>query len=80
MESKLPGIYFRVLKEGAVGAGDQILLISRDKNNVSVRDIVLQVTGEGDIATLQRAVRIEALPESWRQEFLDYLGKQEGMN
>ena len=80
MESKLPGIYFRVLKEGAVGAGDQIQLISRDKNNVSVRDIVLQVTGEGDIATLQRAVRIEALPESWRQEFLDYLGKQDGMN
>jgi MOSC domain-containing protein YiiM len=80
MESKLPGIYFRVLKEGAVGSGDQIQLISRDKNNVTVRDIVLQVTGGGDIATLQRAVRIEALPESWRQDFLDYLGKQDGMN
>ena len=78
MESKLPGIYFRVLKEGEVGPGDAIELISRDANNVTVKDLVQLVTSEGDIATLQRAVRIEALPESWRQEFLDYLGKQEG--
>ena len=73
MDSKLSGIYFRVLKEGEVGAGDEIELISRDKNNVMVKDIVRLVTGESDIATMRRAVHIKDLPEAWRQEFLNYL-------
>ncbi len=80
MDSKLPGIYFRVLKEGEVGAGDAIELISRDENNITVKDIVQLVTGKGDMETIRRAVSIKALPEAWRQEFLDYLGKQDGIN
>jgi MOSC domain-containing protein YiiM len=79
MESKLPGIYFRVLKEGEVGPGDAIELISRDANNVTVKDLVQLVTSEGDMATIRRAVHIKALPEAWRQEFVDYLGKQGGI-
>jgi MOSC domain-containing protein YiiM len=73
MESKLTGIYFRVLKEGEVGTGDAIELISRDKNNVTVKDIVQLVTGKADIRMLQRAVSIKALPEAWRQQLQDYL-------
>lgn len=79
MESKLPGIYFRVLKEGEVGPGDAIELISRDANNVTVKDLVQLVTSEGDMATIRRAVHIKALPEAWRQEFVDYLEKQDGI-
>jgi len=79
MESKLPGIYFRVLKEGEVGPGDAIELISRDANNVTVKDLVQLVTSEGDMAKIRRAVHIKALPEAWRQEFVDYLGKQDGI-
>lgn len=78
MESKLTGIYFRVLKEGDVGAGDTIELISRDANNVTVKDLVQLVISEGDMATIRRAVHIKVLPEAWRQEFLDYLEKQDG--
>ena len=79
MESKLTGIYFRVLKEGEVGAGDEIKLISRDENNVTVKDIVQLASSEGDMTTIRRAVHIKALPEAWRQEFLDYLMKQDGI-
>jgi len=44
------GIYFKVLKEGEVGAGDKIVPISRDKNNVTVKDIVrLYVDDKQDI-------------------------------
>jgi MOSC domain-containing protein YiiM len=77
LDSKLSGIYFRVLKEGDIGAGDMIELISSDKNNVTVKDIVRLVTGESDIATLRRAVCIEYLAEGWRQEFLKQLAKQD---
>src|SRR5918995_2445060 len=76
MESKLTGIYFRVLKEGEVGAGDAIEFISRDVNNVTVKDLVQLVTGEGSIATLRRAVHIESLAEGWRQEFLEQLAQK----
>jgi MOSC domain-containing protein YiiM len=77
MNSKLTGIYFRVLKEGEVEAGDAIELINRDENDVTVKDIVRLVTGEGSIATLRRAVHIESLAEGWRQEFLQQLGQQD---
>ncbi len=77
MESKLTGIYFRVLKEGEVGAGDAIQLINRNENNVTVKDIVQLVTGKGDMATTRRAVNIKALPEAWRQEFLEQLAQQD---
>ena len=80
MESKLPGIYFRVLKEGYVQSGDEIKLIDRDENNVTVKDIVQLVSGGGNEATIRRAVHIKALPEAWRQEFLDNLGEQDGIN
>jgi MOSC domain-containing protein YiiM len=64
------GIYFKVLKEGEVGAGDKIVPISRDKNNVTVKDIVrLYVDDKQDIKTMQRAIRIKALPEGWRYHF-----------
>jgi MOSC domain-containing protein YiiM len=64
------GIYFKVLKEGEVGAGDKIEPISRDKNNVTVKDIVrLYVDDKHDIETMQRAMRIKALPEGWRYHF-----------
>jgi MOSC domain-containing protein YiiM len=77
MNSKLTGIYFRVLKEGEVEAGDAIELINRDENDVTVKDIVRLVTGEGSIATLRRAVHVESLAEGWRQEFLEQLGQQD---
>jgi MOSC domain-containing protein YiiM len=76
LASGRPGIYFRVLEEGDVAAGDTIDLISRDSNNVTVKDIVrLYVKDNEDIETMQRAVRVKALPEGWRDHFLQQLEK-----
>lgn len=67
-----PGIYFRILKEGEVQTGDKIELTKKDKNNVTVKDIVrLYVYRDdtGNIDTMRRATKISALPEGWRHEF-----------
>jgi MOSC domain-containing protein YiiM len=40
LASGRPGIYFKVLQEGEVEAGDSIDLISKDENNITVKDIV----------------------------------------
>lgn len=70
LASGRPGIYFKVLREGEIGAADEIQLISKEKNNVTVKDIVrLYVDDRKDIGTMQRAVRIKALPEGWRDHF-----------
>jgi MOSC domain-containing protein YiiM len=71
MASRRPGIYFKVLQEGEVETGDKIKIIGRDKNNVTVKDIVRLYIRDNDedIETMRRATKIEALPEGWRYEF-----------
>lgn len=69
LESGRPGFYLAVLQEGEVGAGDTMERIHEDENGVTVVDMVrlyLDRHGEADQDLLQRAVRIEALPKSWR--------------
>jgi len=71
MASGRPGIYFKVLQEGEVETGDKIKIIRRDKNNVTVKDIVRLYIRDNDedIETMRRATKIEALPEGWKYEF-----------
>ena len=64
------GFYFSVEREGEVGAGDEIELLARDGNNVTVADITrLYARDRGDFETMRRALAVEALPETWRQHF-----------
>ena len=69
----MPGIYFKVLKEGQVQVDDKIEIIRKDKNNVTVKDIVhLYVNRDhavDNIETMRRAIKINALPEGWKYEF-----------
>ena len=70
------GFYFSVRREGEVGEGDEVELMGRDENNVTVADILrLYTRDQDDVETLRRAVAIEALPESWRERFRQQLAK-----
>jgi MOSC domain-containing protein YiiM len=70
------GFYFSVQREGEVGAGDEVELIGRNVNAVTVADLLrLYARDGGDIETMRRAVAVEALPESWRDHFLRQLAK-----
>jgi len=64
---------FKVLKEGQVQVGDKIEIIRKDKNNVTVKDIVhLYITRDhavDNFETMRRAIKISALPEGWKYEF-----------
>lgn len=80
--SRRSGLYFAVLREGEVQAGDTIERLGGDGNGVSVEDIVrLYAFDQDDLETMRRAIRVEALPESWRGFFrqqLERLLKGEG--
>ena len=76
LASGRPGIYFKVLREGEIGATDEIQLVQRDKNKVTVKDIVrLYVDDKEDVETMRRAIRIKALPEGWRDHFLQQIAQ-----
>jgi len=73
------GFYFAVKREGEVGAGDEIKLIARDPNAVPVSEItrlyVAKRYGDDDVTSVQRALQVVALPESWKEYFRKRLQK-----
>ena len=76
LRSGRTGFYVAVLQEGEVGAGDIVNLISRDGNNVTVADITrLYVSEKDNLDLLHRTMRVEALPESWRDYFRQQIEK-----
>ena len=68
------GLYFKVLEEGDIQAEDKIALISKDENKVSIKDIVrIYAHDLQDNEVIERATRVEALPEGWKDYFLKML-------
>lgn len=65
------GFYLAVTREGEVGAGDEMMAISRDPNGVPISEIVRLYTAKryssADVATLEKAFAVEAFPESWKE-------------
>ena len=81
LASRRTGFYFAVLREGVVANGDQIEVVHKNEHGVSVADITRVFAFEkDDLATLERAIRTEALPESWRDYFRQQIDKQRGVN
>jgi ferredoxin-NADP reductase/MOSC domain-containing protein YiiM len=65
-----PGFYFRVLREGEVAAGDDIVQVGEAKERMTVAEInALLYSPEHTPARLARALRIEALSAGWRSSF-----------
>jgi ferredoxin-NADP reductase/MOSC domain-containing protein YiiM len=65
-----PGFYFRVLQEGEVGAGDDIIKIASGPESITVANIdaLLYLPGHTS-EQLQRALQVPALSEGWRGSF-----------
>src|ERR1700689_3398570 len=70
VEHHRPGFYFRVLQEGEVGAGDDIVKIADGPERITVAetDALLYLPGHSS-EQLQRALRIPALSKGWQSSF-----------
>ena len=69
-----PGFYFRVITEGEVRAGDEIVRTRRGPHEMSVADIdALLYLPHRDAGALRDAVDIPALSPGWQQSFRDLL-------
>ena len=65
------GFYLAVTREGEVGSGDEIEVIGRDPNSIPVSEItrlyVAKRYGDDDVKSVRRALRVAALPETWKE-------------
>src|ERR1700759_5243351 len=72
-----PGFYFRVIEEGEVGAGDEIILVGQAAERMTVAEInALLYSPRHSRPGLERALRIQALPPGWRASFEALLQNQ----
>ena len=72
-----PGFYLRVLKEGEVAAGDEIVQMGVGKERMTVAEInALLYSPDHPRDRLEHALRIEALSPGWRWSFEALLKSQ----
>jgi ferredoxin-NADP reductase/MOSC domain-containing protein YiiM len=72
-----PGFYLRVLQEGAVGGGDEIVKVGEAKERMTVAEMnALLYSPHHPRDRLERALRIEALSPGWRSSFEAILQSQ----
>ena len=72
-----PGFYLRVLQEGEVGAGDEIVKLAEGPGRMTVAQVssLLYLPGHAR-ADLERALRIPALSPGWRGSFQAMLDRE----
>src|SRR6266850_5844021 len=73
-----PGFYFRVLQEGEVEAGDEIVKVADGPEHMTVAEInALLYLSHHPREQLERALRIPALSPGWRGSFEALLQSQD---
>jgi MOSC domain-containing protein YiiM len=68
------GYYLAVETEGEVERGDRVEPISRHPARMPVADVTrVFARDHDDVATIERLVAVDALPEDWRRYFVEKL-------
>ena len=76
LSSQRTGFYFGVVEEGPVQAGDELELLKKHPDQLSVADVTrLYSTEKTNEKLLKKAISVLALPQSWRGYFEHQLDK-----
>jgi MOSC domain-containing protein YiiM len=67
-QSGASGFYFTVVEEGEMGAGDGINLLERDKEGVTITEVLQVYKGESADSDLVDRVLAAPVSERWKQE------------
>jgi MOSC domain-containing protein YiiM len=70
IQSKRPGVYFRVLKEGLINADQEFKLIGTEKIKLSLSELFSYVhESQIDPSRAAECINIKSLPKSYRDKF-----------
>jgi len=76
------GFYLAVRREGQIGVDDEITLIGRDPESIPVSAITRLYIAKSydaeDLLLVDRALRLKALPESWKQWLAERVHRRNG--
>ena len=76
------GFYLAVTREGEVGAGDEITLLSHDPSSIAVSAItrlyVAKEYSDKDLRLVDKARKLDALPDSWKQWLYEKANRRKG--
>lgn len=79
--SKRTGFYVAVTREGDVGENDEIEVVSRDPNAIPLPEIFRLYAAKRyankDLDSLRRLMRVEAVPDSWKDYFRERVPGEE---
>lgn len=76
LKSLRTGFYLRVTEHGTVEAGQEIELVDRTKESLTVSDVVrARYFDRENVALLRVAASLAALSPAWREEFSERLGE-----
>ncbi|MGD1255677.1 MOSC domain-containing protein [Mycobacterium seoulense] len=79
VSQRRPGFYFRVITEGRVRAGDDIVRTRRGRHELSVADVdALLYLPNRDVDRLRKIVDVPALSPGWQQSFRGMLESHQG--
>ncbi len=79
LASRRTGYYLAVEVEGDVGAGDRVETLALDPARIPVAEITrVFASDRDDLATIERLVALDALPEDWRSYFQKKLAENGG--
>lgn len=74
-----PGFYFRVIVEGHVRAGDDVVRTRRGRHQLSVAEVdALLYLPHRNIERLRDAIDVAALSPGWRQSFHEMMAAHDG--
>jgi MOSC domain-containing protein YiiM len=71
LHSGRPGIYFRVVKEGVMEAGNEIELLEGERSGISVCNVVHLANGEMDRGLISKVLDLPRLPFFWKERILE---------
>jgi MOSC domain-containing protein YiiM len=77
VDAQRPGAYMRIVKEGDVGAGDAIEVVSKPDHDVSVRDVFRIYTKDrGEVGRLLEAPQLSDDWKGWARHLLEREAKE----
>jgi MOSC domain-containing protein YiiM len=82
LASRRSGFYVAVVREGDVGSGDKMVRTYREPSSIPLpwimRLYVAKHYSPEDLADVQRVLRAQALPDSWKEYFREQLRRADG--
>ena len=69
LETDFCGIFFKIIKEGKLCSGDEIKLIRKDLDTMSIVEIYYLMQNKGDKDAIDRSLKLDHLPEALKIRF-----------